>query len=204
MGRRAVAAVPRQEGDRPGGTAATGAGRAAAGRRQGGHGGAGAAPGAGVAARPASGAAGPAIVAAGPARSAYLGMLPRLPTTWARTFGLSAAGWTLLALARTGARVAGMPRPPDEAALLFARTVLASAPWIVATPLLVLLAERLPWRRGARLRSLAIHLGVLLAFGAVESSWALAAFSWSGQSLTVGPIVFHLSRVDQTLCISAW
>jgi LytS/YehU family sensor histidine kinase len=126
-------------------------------------------------------------------------MLPPLPTTWARTLGLSAAGWTLLALARTGARVAGAPRPPDEAALLFARTVLASAPWIAATPLLILLAERLPWRRGARLRTLAIHVGVLLAFGAVESTWARAALAWSGQPLAVGSALFHLSRLDQTL-----
>ena len=131
----------------------------------------------------------------------------RPPPLRLRTLGLSAAGWTLLALARTLARVAAVPRPPAEAAAVFGRVLLVSLPWALATPWLVLLAERLSWRPGARLRTLGVHLAAMAGWTAAESWWAWLVLHRTGQPIEVGPALFFLGRIDQSvflyLCLVA-
>ena len=126
-------------------------------------------------------------------------MLPRAPALRLRTLGLSLAGWTLLALARTLARVAAVPRPPAEAALVFGRVLLISLPWALATPWLLSVAERLSWRTGDRLRTLAVHLAGMAAWTAAESGWAWQVVHRTGPPIEVGPALFFLGRIDQSV-----
>ncbi|HYC31725.1 MAG TPA: histidine kinase [Gemmatimonadales bacterium] len=112
--------------------------------------------------------------------------------------GRSVAGWALLAIARAAARVAVIPRPPAEVAAIVGRSLIVTVPWMLATPWLVDLAGRIALRRG-RARVLLAHALTILACTLVDSVWSFLALRWTGQEITVGPALWWLGRLDQTL-----
>ncbi len=115
----------------------------------------------------------------------------------------SAAGWIGLGVLRTVVRVAMIPRPLDAAALALLRALVVLVPWIVATPLLLRLANALPWTRGRRRRTLLTHAGVALALWLVDATWGWFMLEWTGTPLFVGFRPFVVAQLEQTAFIYA-
>jgi two-component system LytT family sensor kinase len=115
-----------------------------------------------------------------------------------RTISLSTASWILLALVRTSLRIAAIPRPFGIAVLIFGQVLAASALWLVWAPGVVALAERLQWRTGQRLRTVAIHLAVASAITVAEAAWGWLVLPLVGYPMSLSPGVWYLVRLDQT------
>jgi hypothetical protein len=120
------------------------------------------------------------------------------PGVRVRTISLSTASWILLALVRTSLRIAAIPRPFGTALLIFGQVLAASALWLVWAPRVVALAERLQWRTGQRLRTVAIHLAVASAITVAEAAWGWLVLPLVGYPMSLSPGVWYLVRLDQT------
>jgi LytS/YehU family sensor histidine kinase len=114
-----------------------------------------------------------------------------------RAFGLAAASWVLLALIRTSLRVVAIPRPFETAVAILGQVLAGSLLWLAWAPGVVVLAGRLPWRRGDRLRTVAIHLVLASAITVVEATWGWFVLPLAGYPITLSPGVWYLVRLDQ-------
>jgi len=80
--------------------------------------------------------------------------------------------WTLLAVIRTPSALLVNGLPTDTASYWgwkFAEVLASLVPWMLATPLILLMAERLPLQRGGRARQLIIHLPMAIGITVVAS-----------------------------------
>ncbi|MDQ2674434.1 MAG: histidine kinase, partial [Chloroflexota bacterium] len=116
-----------------------------------------------------------------------------------RAFGYSAVGWAVLALLRTSLRVVVIPRPPAQAAAVLGQVLLASLPWLLAGPAVVILAGRLGWQRGWRARTVAVHAAAALMLSLLEAGWSWLILPVAGYPMTLPAPVFYLVRLDQSL-----
>jgi len=131
-------------------------------------------------------------------RGAYLGMLPSRASV-VRALGYSAAGWLVLVVLRTGLRLVAIPRTPAEALGVLWLVMAASLPWLFAAPAVVALAERLPWTRGHRARTAALHVLAAVALSLTDAVWLWQVLLHSGYPMTLPPSVFYLVRLEQTV-----
>jgi LytS/YehU family sensor histidine kinase len=123
-----------------------------------------------------------------------------LPPTGVRTraFGLAAASWVLLALIRTSLRIAAIPRPFVTAVTILGQVLAGSLLWLLWAPAVAVLAGRLSWRKGDRLRTAAIHVALAFGITVIEASWTWFVLPLTGYSITLSPAVWYLVRLDQT------
>lgn len=130
-------------------------------------------------------------------------MLPSSRSRLPRVFGVSAAVYVTLALLRTGFRLAAIPRPPAAAALVLVQSLCLAVPWILLTPPLLLVIERMrprPGRRGALL-TVATHLGLAVALSLVDWAWGWSILGWLGLRRASSPLLWYLGRLDQSLLL---
>ncbi len=124
-----------------------------------------------------------------------------------RALVFTAIGWVLLALVRTGLRIAAIPRPLGAAAATFGQVLLGSAPLLFWAPAVVALSGRLSWRPGHRARTAAIHLALAAGVSLAHASWEWFALPVAGYPMTLPAAVWYLIRLDQTLflyvCVAA-
>ncbi len=120
-----------------------------------------------------------------------------MPRLLFRTFGFAAASWLLLALIRTSLRIAAIPRPLGTAVTIFGQVLAGSLLWLVWAPGVVALAERLPWQKGDRLRTVGTHVAVALSITVVEAAWGWLVLPLVGYPMTQPPLVWYLVRLDQ-------
>ena len=105
----------------------------------------------------------------------------------------------MLAILRTTLRVAAIPRAPAEALHVLWQVLLASLPWLFAAPVAVALAQRWPWTRGHRVRTLGAHLVSAVTLSLADAAWAWQVLSLTGYPMTLPPAVFYLVRLEQAL-----
>jgi LytS/YehU family sensor histidine kinase len=111
----------------------------------------------------------------------------------------SALIWGAISLARVAIRLISAPRPLRQALLLVPQALAISLPWAIATPGLIVLAARLPWRRGYRLRTVSIHLAGLLLMSLVDAAWSRFVLLRTGLMPAIQPEAWYLVRLDQTV-----
>ena len=129
-------------------------------------------------------------------------MLP-LPSQVLRVVGWSVAGWLVLGGLRTALRIVAIPRPPAVALGVLTQVLIASAPWLVAAPVIVALASRQPRGGWDRWRIVAVHAGVALAVSVADAAWGWLILPRLGAPILVRPEVFYLFRLDQVAFLYA-
>jgi hypothetical protein len=85
---------------------------------------------------------------------------------------LIVAAWTLLAMIRTPSALLVNGLPANSASYwgwVFVEVFASLVPWMLATPLILLVAERLPLQKEARWRQLVLHLPFAIAIVATAS-----------------------------------
>ncbi len=114
---------------------------------------------------------------------------------WRRAAGLALVGWVLLAAVRTGLRVAAEPRPWAAALAMFLQVLVATLPWVVLAPAVVMLSARSPLR--GRAATVGLHVGLAIAVSVTDAVWGWLVWSALGSAVPVHPGVWYLFRLDQ-------
>jgi hypothetical protein len=121
-----------------------------------------------------------------------------------RAYAIAAAVYVGLALLRSAFRVIAIPRPAAAAALVLAQALLFTVPWILLTPPVLALVDRMGWAEGRRARAVAAHIGLALGLSLIDAGWSRAATAWLGQPRPTSALLWYLGRVDQTLFLYAF
>ena len=126
-------------------------------------------------------------------------MTSPLRSTTTRIVAIGAAAWLGYAVVRAGVRLAMIPRPPHEALLALARSLLEAVFWAAVTPVVLALTSRFPWRKGTRRQAAMLHLTLASLAVLLHSLWTQTILGWTGVPMELSFVDLLLSQVDQSL-----